>query len=151
MIGCLRTRVHKQPIIALNFEFETVLKFYNLEAWLTASGSIIVANITTQNMFSLNKTPQKIFLVFFCISYIICNQKGRYKKMKFYGKFDVNTPSINSLIGRKVIHRSFLINDFYRDYNNSNCTYILTFSIFSLFYCCNFIPLFVCSCSSYYL
>ena len=32
MIGCLRTRVHKQPIIALYFEFETVLKFYNLKA-----------------------------------------------------------------------------------------------------------------------
>ena len=32
MIGCLRTRVHKQPIIALYFEFETVLKLYNLEA-----------------------------------------------------------------------------------------------------------------------
>ena len=32
MIGCLRTRVRKQPIIALYFEFETVLKFYNLRA-----------------------------------------------------------------------------------------------------------------------
>ena len=32
MIGCLRTRVHKQPIIALYFEFEIVLKFYNLKA-----------------------------------------------------------------------------------------------------------------------
>ena len=32
MIGCLRTRVRKQPIIALYFEFETVLKFYNLKA-----------------------------------------------------------------------------------------------------------------------
>ena len=32
MIGCLRTRVRKQPIIALYFEFETELKFYNLEA-----------------------------------------------------------------------------------------------------------------------
>ena len=31
MIGCLQTRVCKQPIIALYFEFETVLKFYNLE------------------------------------------------------------------------------------------------------------------------
>ena len=30
MVGCLRTRVSKQPIIALYFEFETVLKFYNL-------------------------------------------------------------------------------------------------------------------------
>ena len=34
MIGCLRTRVHKQPIIALYFESENVLKFYNLEARL---------------------------------------------------------------------------------------------------------------------
>ena len=33
MIGCLRTRVRKQPIIALYFESELVLKFYNLEAW----------------------------------------------------------------------------------------------------------------------
>ena len=33
MIGCMRTRVRKQSIIALYFEFETVLKFYNLDAW----------------------------------------------------------------------------------------------------------------------
>ena len=32
MIGCLWTRVRKQSIIALYFEFETVLKFYNLGA-----------------------------------------------------------------------------------------------------------------------
>ena len=32
MIGCLRTRVRMQPIIALYFESETTLKFYNLEA-----------------------------------------------------------------------------------------------------------------------
>ena len=32
MIGCLRTRFRKQPIIALYFEFENELKFYNLEA-----------------------------------------------------------------------------------------------------------------------
>ena len=31
MICCLRTRVRKQPIIVPYFEFETVLKFYNLE------------------------------------------------------------------------------------------------------------------------
>ena len=31
-IGCLRTRVRKQSIIALYFESETVLKFYNLKA-----------------------------------------------------------------------------------------------------------------------
>ena len=34
MIGCLRTRVRKQQIIAHYFEFENELKFYNLEAWL---------------------------------------------------------------------------------------------------------------------
>ena len=32
MIGCLRTRVRNQPIIALYFESETVPKYYNLEA-----------------------------------------------------------------------------------------------------------------------
>ena len=32
MIGCLRTHVHKQPIIVLYFKFETVLKIYNLWA-----------------------------------------------------------------------------------------------------------------------
>ena len=32
MIGCLRPRVRKQPIIALYFESETVLKFYYLNA-----------------------------------------------------------------------------------------------------------------------
>ena len=33
MIGCLRTRVRKQPIIAIYFESENVLKFYKFEAW----------------------------------------------------------------------------------------------------------------------
>ena len=33
MIGCLRTRERNQPIIALYFESENVLKLYNLEAW----------------------------------------------------------------------------------------------------------------------
>ena len=33
MIGCLRTRVRKQPIIALYFESENELMIYNLEAW----------------------------------------------------------------------------------------------------------------------
>ena len=32
MIGCLWTRVRKQPIVTLYFDFESVLKFYNLEA-----------------------------------------------------------------------------------------------------------------------
>ena len=33
-IGCLRTRVRKQPIIVLYFESENELKLYNLEAWV---------------------------------------------------------------------------------------------------------------------
>ena len=33
MIGCLRTRVRKQPIIALYFESKNELKFYDLKAW----------------------------------------------------------------------------------------------------------------------
>ena len=37
MIGCLRTRVRKQPIIALYFESENELKLYNLEARLYKS------------------------------------------------------------------------------------------------------------------
>ena len=32
MIGCLQTRFRKQPITELYIEFETVLKFYNIEA-----------------------------------------------------------------------------------------------------------------------
>ena len=32
MIGCVWTRVRKQPIIVLYFEPENELKFYNLEA-----------------------------------------------------------------------------------------------------------------------
>ena len=38
MIGCLWTRVRKRPIIALYFESENELKFYNLEAWVTEDG-----------------------------------------------------------------------------------------------------------------
>ena len=32
MIGCLQTRVRKQPVFALYFEFENELNFYNLKA-----------------------------------------------------------------------------------------------------------------------
>ena len=39
MIGCLRTRVRKQPIIELYFEFENELKFYNLGAEMAHSDS----------------------------------------------------------------------------------------------------------------
>ena len=39
MIGCLRTRVRKQPIVAFYFEFQTVLKLYSLEARAQKSAS----------------------------------------------------------------------------------------------------------------
>ena len=40
MIGCLWTLVRKQPIIALYYESETVLQFYNLEACLPTDSLI---------------------------------------------------------------------------------------------------------------
>ena len=40
MIDCMRTHVRKQPIIALYFESDNELKFYNLEA-LTNSGVLV--------------------------------------------------------------------------------------------------------------
>ena len=41
MIGCLWTRVRKQPIIALYFESENEFQFYNLEAWIRACNALI--------------------------------------------------------------------------------------------------------------
>ena len=46
MNGCLRTRVRKQPLIALCFKFETVLKFFNLEA-LCAGHKLLSREIFT--------------------------------------------------------------------------------------------------------
>ena len=46
MIGCLQTRVCKQPIIPLYFEYENVPKFYNLEA---------IVLFTDQNVFRLSR------------------------------------------------------------------------------------------------
>ena len=51
MIGCMRTRVRKQPIIALYFESETVLKLYNLEA--SNSAMFIIAFLLKKK----NKSP----------------------------------------------------------------------------------------------
>ena len=55
MIGCLRTRVRKQPIIALYFEFETVLKFYNLEAWPSKSiyRNVVYTTVYPHGLYSL--------------------------------------------------------------------------------------------------
>ena len=53
MIGCLRTRVRKQPINALYFEFETVLKFYNLEAWCEPDVYIFLPTLSVVYKFNL--------------------------------------------------------------------------------------------------
>ena len=42
-------RCPKQPIIALYFESETVLKFYNREAWATAAVSAKAVTLSVVN------------------------------------------------------------------------------------------------------
>ena len=49
VIGCFWTLVRNQPIIALYFEFETVLQFYNLEAW-TACFTLFIAYAIGSNI-----------------------------------------------------------------------------------------------------
>ena len=45
MIGCLRTTFfRKRPIIALYFEFENELKFYNLEGWIPTFSTHTILN-----------------------------------------------------------------------------------------------------------
>ena len=51
MIGCLRTRVHKHPIIVLYFEF------YNLEAGVQSSG--LPVNVSSETT-SPNLTNSEI-------------------------------------------------------------------------------------------
>ena len=63
MIGYLWTRVHMQPIIALHFELETVLKFYNLE---TRSNSLVFYNLLA--IFSIQK-----FTIWFVKHMLSCN------------------------------------------------------------------------------
>ena len=49
----MRTRVRKQPIIALKFEFESPLKFYYL-----GTSSIFLSNIIAKLDWTPRKTPQ---------------------------------------------------------------------------------------------
>ena len=62
MIGCLRTRVCKQPIIALYFESETELKFYNLEARYNTYLKRMVQRISRLYMYKhANNSNQRRF------------------------------------------------------------------------------------------
>ena len=71
MIGCLRTRVRKQPIIALYFESELVLKFYNLEAWFydivlcAPSKSLIISRRKENLLLYFNQSIA-------CVSLFVC-------------------------------------------------------------------------------
>ena len=58
MIGCLRTRVRKQPIIALHFESENVLKFYYLEARFKKKiHSLMESNIQAKTINDIKVKP----------------------------------------------------------------------------------------------
>ena len=71
MIGCLRTPVRKQPIIALYFEPGNELKLYNLEAWCG------YRNRDGRNHFNCllaeNRFPDEIQIcestAYFCVDY----------------------------------------------------------------------------------
>ena len=53
MIGCLWTPVHKQPIIALYFEFENDLKLNNLGAKGQVQSLLYVSNTVKRLFYSL--------------------------------------------------------------------------------------------------
>ena len=59
MIGCLQTRVRKQPIIALYFEFENELKFYNLEASVVCVCVCLCVRSKVDSLFIDSKNPIK--------------------------------------------------------------------------------------------
>ena len=63
MIGCLRRRVRKQPIIGLYFEFENELKFYKLEARYSRNSTLkgIVKVRCTKENGKLLFLPNKLF------------------------------------------------------------------------------------------
>ena len=47
--------IGKQPIIALYFKSETVLKFYNLDAWSLDYKTIFILNLTEHELCSALK------------------------------------------------------------------------------------------------
>ena len=55
MIGCLRTHVRKQPIIALYFESENELQLYNLEARPRGYKTFFMLNSTEHKILTAHK------------------------------------------------------------------------------------------------
>ena len=102
MIGCLRTRVRKQPIIALYFESEPVLKFYNLEARLNKTECAVFKSYR----FSLYLKDLRVFIMESMIP--------KDKKIKS-GQGDVLTPQYTGM--RKFrIDQDFLIEQWHMIY-----------------------------------
>ena len=65
MIGCLRTRVRKQPINALYIGSETGLKFYNFEARFSLKlySEIIIIKVDTILFHFEHSTAHKLILI----------------------------------------------------------------------------------------
>ena len=70
MLGCLRTHVRKQPIIALYFESETVLKFYNLEARPRGYETFFMLNSTEHELSTAHKNEYYYIITDKCVG---CN------------------------------------------------------------------------------
>ena len=105
MIGCLRTRDHKQPIIALYFESETVLKFYNLEARYFTSFPFCEF-YSAFNAISRNK----LFAIFFQADMIFISdlvthfrQRSEQIQMPSEIKLSERTKVYSGLIQREII------------------------------------------------
>ena len=75
MIGCLRTCVRKQPIIALYFESETVLRFYNHEARSPVPKLLPACHacVKSKNCKKLSKT---LWCSCFCVGLMRSRVKG---------------------------------------------------------------------------
>ena len=82
MIGCLRTRVRKQPIIALYFEFENEFQFYNLEARtiLTCTTSEFTHLLSSQGNLVNSKSKDTEFL------FRVTSSSNQNKYLIFYNK-----------------------------------------------------------------
>ena len=97
MIGCLRTRVRKQPIIALYFDFETALKLYNLESKLIGVMFILLILSCNASIFMRTRTLKLLYLPNFVYSRYTLHCSYRdymYLKTRNFGFILYNTFSI---------------------------------------------------------
>ena len=95
MNGCLQTQVRKQPIIALYFESETVLKFYNLEARLYLNVEVVIVStywpqychyhsLSPQNLWKYVARPGRAYPG---SEFVVANTLAKWKKLE---PFEIN-------------------------------------------------------------